>query len=125
MAFVEVNLNPCGRDVGDCVIRALCLVTGQDWESVYTQLAYQGLLMCDMMNANEVWGAYLRGMGYVRKTIPDYCPDCYTIREFAEDHPHGVYVVATGSHVVPVIFGDYYDTSDSGSSIPTYYMERR
>ena len=40
----------------------------------------------------------------------------------AFDHPKGIYVVATGSHVVAVVNGDYYDSWDSGDEIVAYYF---
>jgi hypothetical protein len=43
---------------------------------------------------------------------------------FCADHPNGTYVVSTGSHVVAVVDGDYYDTSDTGSEIPIAYFEK-
>jgi hypothetical protein len=50
---------------------------------------------------------------------------CYTIKEFCKDHPIGDYLLGTGSHVVAVLDGNYYDTWDSGSEVPIYYFKRR
>ena len=49
----------------------------------------------------------------------------FDYEQFAKDHPEGTYIVATGSHVVCVQDGDYYDTWDSGHDVPSYffYME--
>jgi hypothetical protein len=33
-------------------------------------------------------------------------------------------VIGTGTHVVAVIGGDYYDTWDSGEKVVLYYFER-
>ena len=57
--WVEFNNNPSGSNVGDCVIRALSFVTGQDWETIYLDLAMLGYDMHDMPSANHVWGAFL------------------------------------------------------------------
>lgn len=121
MSFIYYNPNPADRSVGDCVIRALSIAFNDSWENIYADLTMQGRFMYDMPNANNVWGEYLKVNGYRRKTIPDTCPGCYTIRDFCQDHPYGVYILATGTHVVAVIDGNYYDTSDSGNEIPTYY----
>lgn len=51
-------------------------------------------------------------------------PDCYNVKDFAQDHPKGRYVVGTGTHVIAVIDGNYYDTWDSGEEIPVYYWEK-
>ncbi len=118
------NPNPDRKLVGDCVIRAISTITGADWESVYTNLAFQGLLMRDMPSSNAVWGTLLANKGFKREVIPNTCPECYTIRDFCNDYQIGAYIVATGSHVVAVIDGDYYDTSDSGDEIPIYYWRK-
>ena len=80
--------------------------------------------LSDMPSSNNAWGEYLYLNGYRRFIIPDTCPVCYTIKDFCLDHPHGRFLVATGSHVVAVIDGDYYDTWDSGYEIPIYYFEK-
>ena len=81
--------------------------------------------MYDMPSANRVWGEYLREIGYVRRIIPDTCPNCYTVRDFCMEHPIGRYILGTGEHVVAVVDGYYYDSWDSGNEIPIYYFERR
>lgn len=122
--FIYFNPNPLNKTVGDCVIRALCKVTGQEWKDVLLQLFTYSYRMADMPSSNAVWGSYLKTKGFLQVTIPNTCPDCYTIRDFCEDHPHGEYVVATGTHVVAVIEGDFYDSWDSGDEIPIYYFRR-
>jgi hypothetical protein len=78
-----------------------------------------------MPSANHVWGKYLRNKGFERKVIPDSCPDCYTVKDFCDDHPKGTYILAISGHVVTVIDGAYYDTWDSGDEIPIYYWQRK
>ena len=77
-----------------------------------------------MPNANHVWGAYLRRKGFKRHSIPETCPDCYTVSDFCRDFPHGVYVLATNGHVLAVVDGDWYDTWDSGGETPLYYWRK-
>lgn len=122
--YIYYNPNPDNKYVGDCVIRAISKLMGMRWEDVYIDLSMQGFSMHDMPNSNSVWGKYLRLNGYKQCSLPDTCPDCYTIKEFAIDHPVGEYLVATGTHVVAVIDGDYYDTGDSGSEVPIYYWRK-
>lgn len=124
MAFIQYNANPRSNRVGDCVIRAISKVTGMSWEKTYTEIALKGFSMYDMPSSNAVWGRYLIDNGYKMLTIPNFCPDCYTVIEFCEDHPEGSYLVATGTHVLAVIDGDYYDTWDSGDEIPIYYFTK-
>ncbi len=122
--WLRHNENPDGKNVGDCTVRAIATATGESWERTYTWLSVFGMAMRDMPNANSVWGAYLKMKGFRRHFIPDQCPDCYTVENFCEDHPHGTYVLALSSHVVAVIDGKYYDTWESGNDLPIFYWQK-
>lgn len=121
MSYIYFNPNPMGKRVGDCVIRAISKLTGRDWESTYLGIMAAGFELCDMPSSNNVWAAYLKRLGYRRNVIPNTCPNCYTVRDFCLDNPHGIFLLATGSHVVTVVDGDYYDAWDSGDEVPIYY----
>lgn len=122
--FIKFNPNPNGIYVGDCVIRAISKAEDTDWHHTYLDVAIQGYTMCDMPSANHVWGAYLQKKGYTRTIIPNSCPDCYTVQDFCNEHKTGDYILATGSHVVAVSDGDYYDSWDSGNEVPIYYWQK-
>lgn len=122
--YVEYNPNPYHKRVDDCVIRGIAKVLGKDWNTIYLGVAMQGFTSKNMPSSNAVWGEYLRHKGFKRYAIPNSCPDCYTVADFADEHPKGRYILATGSHVVAVVNGDYYDTWDSGEEVPVYYFER-
>lgn len=119
------NPNPSGRNVGDCSIRAVSAALGTDWETAYAMIAKAGFNMNDVISSNSVWGAVLRMNGFYRHILPNTCPDCYTIEEFAEDHPKGTFVVGTGNHVVTVKNGEIWDSWDSSMEIPIYYWSRK
>ena len=121
MSFIPTNPNPNGSYVGDCVIRALSIALQKSWQETYIELCIQGLVLCDMPSSNKVWDEFLKSYGFHRYIIPDTCPQCYTIRDFAGEHFKGTYIVGTGTHVVAIIDGDYYDTWDSGDETPIYY----
>lgn len=122
--YVSFNPNPEGKYVGDCVIRAIVKATGDSWNTIYDDVANKGYNLKDMPSSNHVWASYLKDRGFHRYIIPDTCPDCYTVRNFCRDHPYGVYILGTGTHVVTCVDGDYYDSWDSGDEVPIYYFER-
>lgn len=122
--WIYYNPNPFGAKVGDCVIRAISAATKQDWDKVYTGLAFQGFALKDMPSSNYVWGEFLRAKGFVRETIPNTCPACYTVGEFADDHPDGVYILGTGQHAVTIRDGNCYDSWDSRGEVPVFYFRK-
>ena len=124
MSYIYYNPNPLQLSVGDCTIRAISKVTGLSWKETYLHLLLQGYSMSDMPSANRVWGEFLKSIGFIRRLLPDSCPDCYTVKDFCYDHPTGVYILGTGQHVVAIIDGNYYDSWDSGNEIPIYFFER-
>ena len=119
-----VNLNPKGKSVGDCTVRAIAIATGSAWFDTYLDLCLLGMLMADMPSANAVSTAYLKSKGFRRRTIPDDCPECYTISDFCKDHTKGTYIIGTGSHLTTVIDGDLFDSWDSSNECPVYYFEK-
>lgn len=118
------NPNPAGRVVGDCAVRAIAAAFDVSWDDAFDVLAKSAKQMCDMPSSDAVWGAVLRGMGYVREAIPNSCPDCYTVEMFAEDHPNGTFVLGLGGHVVTVRDGVVLDSWDSTQEIPVYVWRR-
>lgn len=123
--YVYYNNNPEGIKIGDCVVRAISKSLDQPWERTYVGLCLKGFEFADMPSSNAIWGAYLIDKGFIRRTLPNTCPNCYTIADFARDFPEGRYVVATGSHAVAIIDGVVYDTWDSSNEVVAYYFERR
>lgn len=117
--------NPAGKSVGDCTVRALSKALGQTWEETYVGLALEGFARGDLLNADSVWGPYLKARGFTRNWIPDECLDCYTVSDFAADHPEGAYVLSMpGKHVVAVVDGVIYDSWDSSNETPTYFWAK-
>lgn len=119
--YIEYNPNPLGKKVGDCVIRGLSIVTNKSWDETFIDLSLLAFKMKDMPSSNNVWESYLYNHGFNRKLLPDNCPNCYRVKDFTRDHHVGMYLLSTGTHVVSVIDGDYYDAWDSGNEIPVYY----
>ena len=122
--YVEFNPNPVRALVGDCTVRAISKALNKSWQDIYIELAIQGLNMNDMPSSNRVWGEYLYKNGFRRFIIPDSCPDCYTIKDFCKEHNRGKFILATGTHVVCAVDGNYYDSWDSGDEVPIYYWRK-
>ena len=118
------NPNPGGRNVGDCAVRAVAAALGTDWETAFALIAQNAYMMGDMPSSNAVFGSVLRQNGFKRSVIPNSCPDCYTVEQFAEDHPQGTFVVGTGNHVVTVKDGVILDSWDSSKEIPVYFWRK-
>ena len=124
MSFVFYNPNPLKKDTIDCTVRAISKLFDLTWDRAFMKIVLEAFQQKSMPTADAVWGNYLRKNGYQRHIIPDMCPECYTVAEFAKDHPVGKYLLKTHEHVIAVCDGDYYDTFDSGNEVPIYYWER-
>ena len=116
--------NPAGRNVGDCSVRAISVALSVSWETAFAMLVGSAYLMADMPSSNEVWGAVLRRHGFIRESIPNTCPDCYTAGDFCAEHPEGIYVLGFGDHVATVKDGDLYDSWDSTDRVPQYVWRK-
>lgn len=121
MRYEYYNPNPKGLSIGDCAVRALAKALDLTWDKAYEKLVTYGYRMKNLPNADSVWGAVLHDAGFSRHVIPDSCPHCYTIGDFADDHPVGTYVLGTGSHAVTIIDNTVYDSWNSTSETPTFY----
>lgn len=121
----EFNNNPTGRrGIGDCSVRAVSVALGISWEQAYILIAAAGFSMGDVISSNSVWGAVLRQHGFTRYNLPQTCPDCYTFEDFARDHPKGIYILGTGTHVACVRDGVIMDAWNSSNEIPQYYWHK-
>ena len=116
--------NPQNKKTDDCVIRALTKALDCDWETASVYAMTQQIRDSDIFVKNYVWGNLLLRNGYTKHPLPNTCPACYTVRDFAEDFKRGTYIVGTGDHVLAVIDGDYYDSFDSGEMIPILYYRK-
>ena len=117
IVYIHYNGNPCGINTGDCVIRAISIVTGMNPKKVYAGLCAFGYECTIWGNVNAIWADFLQYLGYTRYTIHKQ----QTISEFAEEHPRGRYILGTGKHAVAVVDGNIIDSWNSSNEIPLYY----
>lgn len=123
--FIKRNENRDGKLVGDCVIRAMSTLLNQGWNTTFLGLTVQAFIDADMPSSDSVWNNYLIYKGYERQVIPSVCPNCITVREFAEDHPYGRFLLFVGGHAVAVVNGNYIDTWDSGDKTVIYFFQKK
>lgn len=105
------NMNPFNRDIEDCVIRSISLLTNRDWDDTYKELVYyssQDGYMTDNVEFVEE---------YLDKRYPRECHYSKTVGEFAQEHPYGRYAVTMPNHITAIINGVIYDTFNPGNRI--------
>lgn len=122
--FRQVNPNPRGLFAEDCVVRAIAIATNQSWDSAYWAICLEGGIIKNMPSVDSIWGSYLKRHGFVPHPLPTNCPNCYSVRDFCRENPTGIYILATSSHVIAVIDGDWCDTWDSGDEMPVTVWRR-
>ena len=122
--FIFQNENPHNKFVDDCVVRAIATATGKSWDEIFLELTIEAYIAKDRIDANYVWGNWLTTYGFERHQLPNTCPMCYTVKDFVNDHKHGIYVLGDGTHAIAVVDGYYIDTFDSGDRNVLFFYEK-
>ena len=105
------NRNPRNRNIEDCVIRSLSLLTDRSWEDVSKELAHfssKDGYMTDNVEFVE---------DYLDDRYPRQCHYSKSVGEFAYEHPVGKYAVTMPNHITAIIDGVIYDTFDPSDRI--------
>ena len=108
--------NPVRTGAVDCATRAISKALNVSWEKAYVMLSVNGFIMGNDPAGDEIWGSVLRQHGFTRHIVPDTCPDCYTVEQFAADHPEGTFVVKSENHVATIQNGTLFDSCSSRKS---------
>lgn len=109
------NPNPSKKEVGDCVERALCIVTGKEWLDVYDELCAIGREIFCPPNWKDCYETYLKHNGYKYTGISNKKGTKRpTVASFTKEHQTGAYFLRVANHVVGIKDGYYYDIWDSG-----------
>ena len=105
------NRNPKNRNIEDCVIRSLSLLTNRSWEDIYKELVHYSSKEGYMTDNVEFVEDYLDDR-YTRE-----CHYSKTVKEFAHEYPYGKYIVSMPNHVTSIINGVIIDTFDPSERI--------
>jgi hypothetical protein len=109
--FVFANPHPDGCLVGDCVKRAITIVTDIDYKDVAINLnRYKKVSKAKVFNETKNWTKYLVSE---HKAIKLSGFNNMKLGDFAKANPKGRYIVKVRKHCVAVINGKVYDTWNS------------
>ena len=122
--YVYYNPNPEKNHVGDCVVRALTVALDDTWDNAFIRLMVKAYEQKDMPSSTSVWGSLLTEDGFKAYMAIRPCETCLKVKTFATLHPKGLYILATGSHVVALKDGNYMDSWDSGDETVVYYFSK-
>lgn len=112
--------------VGDCVIRAMCKATEQDWDTVYKEMCDLGFELKAMPSDDVTWREYLIRRGFIKHSIKvTKGSKRPTVEGFSADHKKGTFVLQVAGHLVTTVDGYYYDVWDCGSSSLYQYWEKK
>lgn len=111
MTYRYINQNPHGRQIDDCVLRSLSLLTGKTWREMQDELS-------DIANRD---GYMIDDVNFVEDYLDDRYPrECHyskTVGEFAREYPYGRYAVTMPNHITAIINGIIYDTFDPSNRV--------
>lgn len=106
--FVYLNVNPLGLIEQDCVVRAISLGTGKDYQTVIDLLVQTGyehkcetLCVCCYSNLIE------NHFKFKRVEVENQ-----TAKELAKIHPYGIFLIRMSGHLSCMINGKVMDIWD-------------
>lgn len=116
MHYIKTNLNPNGKEVGDCVVRAIQLATKQTWEKVYDDLCQLGKMMYRMPNDKKVYETYLARYRFQKYREPRKLDGSkYTVENLIDHYrptDEKITIIKTNRHLVTVVGETLKDTWD-------------
>ena len=123
--YYQPNKKDLKDEYGDCVIRALCKVTGKEWLEVFDELIPYVREVQANPNAPQVQSKYLEDQGFkwvgIKAQKGKSRP---TVANMYKVFPKGTCIIRVAHHVVAMVDGVYYDTWDSGGkSVYGYYVK--
>lgn len=126
--YFQPNPKDKRNNAGDCVVRALCYVTGMNWYDVFNELVKISLKKCRMPNDPLVYNKFLSDRGFIKQGFGKpkegkKRPIVETFNAF-EGHEEDPIILVCASHIVAYQNHVYYDSWDSGwKSVYTTYVK--
>jgi len=121
MNFIHFNVNPKGKRVSDCVVRAIARAENANlnddynkdiaWRYTFKALSDLSLSEYVMPNEKTLYEKYLEQHGWKKqKTLKKENGKKYTVKEFAEKNIYGTFLLRITGHLTVIVDGDLYDT---------------
>lgn len=123
--FTYYNANPKNRHTTDCVIRAICTVLGQSYETTLQGLVKMQLESGYDLSDVKCFGKYLESKGFIKNKQPRK-PDNtkYTGKEFVKMFDSVCVANIGGNHTVCIKDGKVMDIWDSTEGCIGNYWTR-
>lgn len=122
--FIHYNPNPLQKETGDCLIRALCKITGVSWVSMYIELSDLGRENCTPFTALNMDYLFVDFYEFKKhKVSRQKGRKALNVEAFCKEHPKGKYILRLAHHVIAVVDGRYYDLYPcwDKKTVYTYY----
>lgn len=119
--FRYLNVNPDKTKRNDCVTRAISLASGLPYKVVRKKLFHTARLLncCKLCNT-----CYSHLIEKVLCGVPKNC-DGMSVKDFAELHPQGTYLLRMDGHITTLIDYCVYDIFDCRRHLITNAWEIR
>lgn len=115
--FVYYNNNPYGIKEEDCVTRSITLASGLDYFDVANKLQ----LTAELLGCEKLCVCCYDFLIEKVLLFPKVAIDRgMTVRDFAEQHPRGIYLLRMDGHITTLIDGILYDLWDSSKKEITH-----
>lgn len=119
------NVNPKNRKTCDCVIRAITVVSGKPYETVYRDLFEVSLKTGYALDEKRVYEKVLEKYGFCKYSQPKRSDNTkYTIGEFDSVCKSKIAVISCANHLTAVVDGKLVDIWDCrGKCISNYFTK--
>lgn len=128
--FTEIyNVNPKGRKVGDCVVRAISYAACQSWEDTLEGLFKVALKKKSELACKDVFEVYLEQLGFIKCSQPRKMDNTkYLVHEIDEvvDTNYFDLVINVANHLTCVDGNELIDIWDCrAKSVGNYWIRKK